>query len=614
MSGADTLIYEQATTTEMEDKPFIRKDWGFCNDTSNGAYGSGNIIINTESTLNSDYINWSEAYFQFPCYMVASGLTNASSTTKLLLGIKNGHWQLIHRLSVTYNGSTLFSPLDYTNMLISYMVASKFSLNDCQILGPSLGFALDSHDSWCFPLTDSTAPTRSPFGQGSCNNSNYINRIVNSAVGAVGIQQLNNGNIGFATRQGWLNNPFVSTGTEDLTLYGGNNLLTDDNRTNTLGPKITYNATNTAICIEYQAIIRLKDLPSDFFAKCPPLKSANFRFSFNVNNCNFVVTKQKGAGGTNAFGPTMICTANDPDLRLTTPPSSPTCPIMIASCYGSTAGLGSAGVGIPAAGDTVITCSFNVGAVVYPAHKSIFDYKGLNGCRLYYPWYIMNPFRQEEYLSQGTYTFSYTDVIVYPIQGVFPNQSVVREVTAGIVNLQKVIMIPHISATANADCGVSPIQSPFASEPATTAPIGYGGLRELNVSIANMNLLQQNVTYGYETYLHNVLAAESLNGSVTTGLSAGLINHDMWLNNYNYYVFDVSRRVKEQDNDSKAVRALFVNNTKVSLDVYVFLVSECEFKVDLARSPGPLVTAPLKPPKAKLLCLDYAVFGVAAFD
>ena len=74
----------------------------------------------------------------------------------------------------------------------------------------------------------------------------------------------------------------------------------------------------------------------------------------------------------------------------------------------------------------------------------------------------------------------------------------------------------------------------------------------------------------------------SVNGGVTSGINSGLISQRMWQNNYQYYVFDCSRHLPEEDRVLKAIELFGNNNCIVPLDLFVFIEVQREIKIDIA--------------------------------
>ena len=213
-------------------------------------------------------------------------------------------------------------------------------------------------------------------------------------------------------------------------------------------------------------------------------------------------------------------------------------------------------------------------------------------CRLYAPAYTFNPLRLEDYLKQGQKRIQYTDIFSYQCLNV-PVGPFNYLITNGIANLKKVIIVPFIAQSEHGKCaeiaaahlpaignGFSTMASPFASEPATTSPLP-GALYQLNIRIGGVNAVQNNINYGYEMFLNELYGIGAINGGTTTGLTSGLINQKMWQNNYQYYVFDVSRRLKEEDRVSKSIEIIGTNNSVLNLDLFVFAELEREMVIDL---------------------------------
>ena len=200
-------------------------------------------------------------------------------------------------------------------------------MNDVQILGPTIGFSVpDSCDSWVYSAGASC------FGQGSCNNTNFMPQF-NPLTGS-GVGQLNTPNLGLIQRQSWYNcGP-------DGSAYGANGLMDLVNHTQTLNsvaPYISYPNVNVQM-IEFIAHIRLRDL-SDFFAKLPPVRGVLLRFQITVNQGYFTVVK---SSSTNAYGtdisvpPVLAVAATaSPALSLVASQFASTNPVMIANSFGS---------------------------------------------------------------------------------------------------------------------------------------------------------------------------------------------------------------------------------------------------------------------------------------
>jgi hypothetical protein len=564
---SDSIVYDLSSTSETIDRPFINKDWQYVNDQNNGSYASGQVIISTETLSNSGkWVNFQEAYLKVPVIAVVSSKTGGvaqdmtAAGTEFVAGLKNGHWNLIHSMVVEYNNTAVVQSTAFTNVYSSFKAHTTYSLDDVKTVGPSIGYSPDSETSWAFG-------NATCFGSGSCNNSNFVNNH-NSRL-TYGANSLNSGNRGFLERQ--LN--------DQPTLgQNGSQLLTDTNKmTDTLQNRIWKDTNYVAIYIT--ATIRLKDI-ANLFEKFPVVRGATFKFTINVNQSSFKVTKSRGTTAAQLFGANLT-DATGPRMVITEMQSlNGTNPLMIASSFGSGADATSAGAIFNSndANGSVISASCYVGAVTSQEHSAL-NLRSTFPVRLYAPLYTMNPLRLEEYLNMGQKLIQYTDIFSYNLNNVATggfNQTI----SNGMSGIKKVIVCPFVASAANG--GYTPAMSPFASEPSTTSPFPGGALSELNLKIAGMNVLQNNIKYGYEAFLHQMYGINSINGGVTSGINSGLISQRMWQNNYQYYVFDCSRHLPEEDRVSKAVEIYGKNNSIVALDLFVFIEVQREIKIDIA--------------------------------
>ena len=575
---SDSVIYDLSATNETDSRPFINKDWSYVNDQNNGNYSSGQVIISTESLSNSGkWCNYQEAYLRVPLIVVLSGTNGAANNVQdftgmegaeFLAGLKSGYWNLIHSLVVEYNNSPAIQSTAYTNVYNCFKANTTYSLDDVKTIGPSLGYCPDSETSWGY----SAGP--SAMGVGSCNNSNYDVNFVGSL--NYGSNSILTGNSGFMERQ--LN--------DNVTLPGnGASVLSDVARLGTtLQNRVVKSATSVMMYIT--ATIRLKEL-GNLFEKFPMVRGATFKFTINMNQSSFTVTKQT-RGARALFGPTLARGVDDPSLAIgQMNVTGGTNPLMIASTIGVAVGVGSSGVHLsPDANATpyVLSASVSVGQVTNAMHATISNNaRSSLPVRLYAPVYTMNPLRLSEYLNLGQKRIEYTDIFSYQMLNVEGGSRNFNQlISNGMAGIKKVVIIPFLSTATNG--GQSTLFSPFASEPSTTSPLPGGALTELNVRIAGMNVLQNNVKYGYEEFLHQVYGINSLNGGVTSGLNSGLISQRMWQNNYQYYVFDCSRRLPEEDRTLKAVEIIGINNMAagIALDLFIFIEVQREMVVDIA--------------------------------
>ena len=634
----DKNVYEIATDNTVDTKPFVYKQWEYVNDSNNGSY-NGQIVISTESISNSgSWCSFREGILKIPLVIVISGKKGTTDInwnnfrSDYLVGLKNGHHQIISSIQVEYNNGSLLQSTAYSNMYVSYKLNTSLSVDDLNALGPSIGYYPDSSDSVIFR---NDAPTS--FGIGSCNNSNFKGNFWGSS--GQGYNTGFSGNNGLVERQKMDN--FVSNpvGANDL-LSGdvnvGLNQITDNTKQETINQNRIFNTT-TYSAMYITATIRLRDLHS-VFDEFPLSRGGIFKFIISTNTPQFTVTKlphttsvtglppsgsNRLLGGVHtaantAVGFWNVVSPQYPVLHFDSSSyssvgSSTSNPIMVASCFGRS-GFSSddlstvfaAGADAPGALNnynaavTKLNVSVSVQKVVNSMHNALNVTSHSLPCRLYVPLYTMQEDYQKQYLALGQKKFHYTDIFsnVQTVQSIAGgNTNFSLNVFNGLKNIQKIIVIPIINDKSNCISSAataqdttnpeklarnpfSPLISPFASEPATTSPL-YGCLTELNVRLAGKPVLSSNSKYNWEMFYEQLYGDNSINGSQLMGLNSGLVNERNWKQNYNYYVFDCSRFSNSNDMP-QGVELIGTLNSKLNIDLFVFAEVKKEFILDLS--------------------------------
>eukprot|EP01031_Cornospumella_fuschlensis_P050889 gene50889-62241_t len=171
----------------------------------------------------------------------------------------------------------------------------------------------------------------------------------------------------------------------------------------------------------------------------------------------------------------------------------------------------------------------------------------------------MSPVAEDKYFSMmPTKRVVYNDILSFQSLNVAPGGTVNSILTNGVSRLRYLLMVPQISASINGSATLtavsdpahligSPMNSPFSSSPATTAPQATVG--NFNVILSGSNLFQNNFQYGFEHFMQEVRGANSLNGGVPYALSSGLLSQTDWEQSYLYVYVDLSRRDSTADDD-----------------------------------------------------------------
>jgi len=154
----------------------------------------------------------------------------------------------------------------------------------------------------------------------------------------------------------------------------------------------------------------------------------------------------------------------------------------------------------------------------------------LTSCRLYAPLYKFNPLAEQRYLSLApTKGVEYEDVFQYQFSGVNAGDTFNLLVSNGIADIQSVLVVPFLSASANNN--MNPFLSPYGTAGATPDPIP---LQQFNILLSGVNLFLENSEYDFAAFSHHLASSNQLNGGLTTGLGTGLIGKFEFENLYRY--------------------------------------------------------------------------------
>lgn len=650
---ADQVVLEQSLESQIVDEPFVSRQQVYVIDSNNGSY-NGQIQIDTSSLSNSGrWVSYSEGVIEVPLvvtlqalngdttgYGSANAALNAQTAAianlrkEFAVGLKAGHFQLIHSLAVEYNNTSVVQLTPYLNHFVSYKMLTTLDDSDLRKWGDSIGFFADSAMSHDYIQADVTTSTNaagvgnvgtaglSSSGWGSVNNKNVPS--MGSFTDYVTNKQKNAANEGFMKRT--LGNAANATSGKLTT-----STVTSSDKFSVQARNYYQQATTSNYTDVWyvMASIRLKDI-ADFFDKLPLTRGAYLRLLINTNTASHtyrytVVAATDSAA--NAVGvPAFVSNIK---MASTTVVGGST-PLMIASADGIDNAAASAGnltsttnIGLQldklpfhrdgksrgqggafwsqitasasaGAGDYAFNLSCNIGKATVGSNT--FTHPAFSQCRLYVPLYTMTNEEVSRYLTlQPTKQVVYRDIFQYQIDvganGVFNSL-----LTNGIANPKSLVVIPYIQTSANATGLTSttaasfiqtlPVwQSPFSSEPGTTSP--YISLKDYNVQLAGVNVYTSNYQYDFETFRNELARANCINGGVVDGLTSGLIGYEDFLINKRYYVTDLSRRIKAEDSVPKSIQISGQNNSSVPITLFVFL--EFERSINISLDSGLLI-------------------------
>jgi hypothetical protein len=610
----DNLVFEEAVNAEIDQSEFISKKWIYVNDNNSQNYTSQVILDTTPLSNAGGYVNWSEGYIVMPLVIQLTSATAASlpysdasgnSVACWSWALKNGFWNMINSMSVEFNNQNIVQQTPFLNVFRSFKALTSFSADDVKNEGATIGFYPDNAASWGYcPAKDTsgTAITNTNFltasGLGLSNNRNApvspndatigftMTGVAGnmSATGSEGIVPDNvfDGsesayNEGMTKRQSWLNySPYVSsvrggaavnnfTGTG----VGGQGCLNQGAIMTADGCVATYRSCQLkqgaagSVIWNVYAKLRLKDL-SDYFNKTPLLKGSTMRFQINTNQAvqSFTIT-----AGTSATAQPVI-TFSSPSIL-----GGLTNPLMVASAQ-----IGNGSNPLPA--DTyTLSCSIVKNT---NSSQAINNYQlgttSLTACRLYAPVYKFNPIAEQRYLSLApTKRVEYTDIFQYSFPDVKPNSPFNFLVTNGIQDIQSVLVVPFLTASANGT-SFSTLLASNTTSGSTPDPIP---LTNFNILVSGVNLFLNNQLYDYEQFNQELKSSNQLNGNLTTGLTSGLISESDFSKGLRYYYGNCARILPSEVGVSRSVQIIGQNTSQVACDFMVFVEFKRRMTIDI---------------------------------
>lgn len=583
---ADPIVYDKISKEDVKQTPFLDRQMLYVQDSNGGNYSSNQVVFETQALSSSGrWLDYTESYLSFPVYITASSddrfLFDGANEihADYLLGLKSGSHQLIHSISLDYNGANVVQPNGYVNMLTNYNMVTTFSQEDIRRLNASIFFNPPEGDSWVW-----TPNVRTSFGTGLCDNNNYPQ---NTGFGqGEAFSRVLRGNKGFLENQKAVSGSYA---TPDVN-YEGNFASTS---ARSLMADATQNSqyvnknldTNRVHVKRVMASIRLKDI-HDLFANLPLLRMANLRLVLNINNSAFTVVKS--AFAVNGFNPSLMA-ATGPVMSLANAPTlaNGTNPLMIASSYGENAVDCAGGACIVTGGVNLanILCTVSVGRILDQTQLGLGAPNDFVACRWYVPSYTMTPQYVSQYLGIGSKKCVFEDFLCIQVP-VAAGANFTQMLTPSLKNVARVIVVPHIAQASLFDgVGGSTTQlgTPFC-DGNFTAPLVGGGLSQLNVRLGGVDVIASGGhRFGYEYFRAQM--PSGVNAGLTDGFSSGLINEANWTKGmFQYYTVDCSRRLLEAENLPQSVELTATNRSSVALTLYAFVVFKREIVIDVATS------------------------------
>lgn len=574
--SCDKLVFDLSQEVEGSPNVFVKKDWLNILDNQNGQYSSNQSVIDTSQLTNSNrYMSYREAYLAVPM-LLSVGTTSLATATNFApltaatsadycVGLKSWFGQIVHSLTLDYNGTTIIQQTPYCNMYNSFQLMTSMSWNDVWTTGASIGFYPDD------PLTFSFEAAASLSGQGTCNNSVLLTAspVVNGAFNKYKSAQ---GNIGANKRIQYINyDPFGDSGSgtfnDFLTAASCNNIWKSYVQTRVNGAN---GVTQGQFQIAIMAVIYLKHLHS-FFNSIPLIKGAYMKATLNLNNTSVSFTSTTPTG---VLSVTSVANA-----------VGGVCPLLISSAAAGDGGATLAAGVIAAASTTTYIANISVGAVCLDSTLSVFMPQGQlsRNIYLYVPAYTFNPVFESSYLSSPIKQIKYTDIYQYQITNIGAvNGQINQLITNGIANIKSVLLIAFFSplgavGTTGLPTGLPVFQSPFDTA-GCCAQSPMVQLTNFNVVVSGQNIIYNTQQRSYEQFQDQFYGTNAVNGGMTDGLTSGLIDRLGFDMIYGSYYVDVSRMLPVEESVPKSIQIIGTNQSAKAIDIYVFV----EYGVDIS--------------------------------
>lgn len=619
-NAGDTYVYQKSLQTQREKTPFSKREIIHALDVSSGSYGSASQIqwdLSQFANVTSGMLDFSNATMQIPICITATSPDNANANTAPgnldgFLAMKNGSWNCINSLSVNIDGHELIQPNSLYNTYVSYKMLTSMSQDDLRNMGSSHLFAgPDETKSWVYnnkeadTITNAGHGSRLVNGNGLCNNAPFIktSRLpASSKTSNNGYWEL--GNSKFFERMTMINDR------PDDVFNKATVAATPVNVTQNLGDirdeqcyinelknytKSNNGTTGDTFIQQWFVLCNIKlAFLSDLFQNLPLVRGLYAKINVTLNTGSFIVNLPVHADNAtcalhvrpneiffNNFNPIQVC---ERATALTG-----TAPNIFERPVAYEGGRYLISVGVVGA--------FNTSVSGFQSHgsKNGRGQHALTTCRITIPVNHVKPDDLIPYLeSTKEYRVEYTDVYQTRIDNVEPGKRFDVLLSNGSKDIIGLLIIPTISSKSNglvdaltpanipeqirfggaSASGFSTNLSPFVGE--AVAPLSLTGL---SVIYGGDNVFTKSVDYGWEQFIYNFQDFNRINGNQSLGLGSGLISEQQWSDYYRYYFVNLSRKL-EEDTQPKSLNVQATNNSKVTADYIVFVISKKSFMLN----------------------------------
>jgi hypothetical protein len=596
--SCDKLVFDLSQEVEGSPNVFVRKDWINILDNQNQNYQNNQSIIDTSQLSNSNkYMGYREGYLSVPLLLsiLSPAAANAINFTPnggigradYAIGLKNWFGNIIHSLTLDYNGTTIIQQTPFCNMWNTFKLMTTLSYGDIITQGATIGFYPDTPGSWLY--VDGTATyggAQTAQGIYVCNNdlareNDSFSSVVSSQSNVYDPGSLIGGNYGLTKRISWINyNPLIEGNLGVAPAY--NQVGITAGSCNQVWKSYIFNQQNSVagagnasgvMQINVMATIYLKHLHS-FFNMVPLLKGSFMKFTMNLNNSTTSIVLSATGIVQSYNSNTFVGGVN---------------PLLIPS--GSTGSVNSWAAGGGGVSRTIYY-NLSVGAVCTDASVTALAVTNQlqqgqlsKSVYLYVPAYTFNQPFEKAYLSISPKVIKYTDIYQYQVLGIgagAQSGQFNNLITNGIANIKSILILPFFASTTD-NVGANNYAeylSPF--DPAgcgATAPMV--SLGNFNIQISGQNAIYNMQRYTFEEFNNQLYGQYAVNGGLTDGLTSGLIDFDAFQKSCCFYYVNVERMLPVEQSVPKSVQLLGTNYSTKPINLWVFIEYGVQVSIDI---------------------------------
>lgn len=602
-NSGDTYRVEVSKQTQRERTPYSKREIIYAVDTNSGSY-SGNQVqfdLSQFANVTSGLLDFANASLQIPVVITATAPNSATGDTAPpsldgFVNVKNGFaWNIINSISVNIDGKEMITPNSLYNGFVSYKMLSSMSADDLNNFGATHLFTgPEETRTWLYNDTEATTisatnPSRIQAGNGLCNNAPFIKTSRFPASGTT----VNNGYWEFGNKPYLDRLTLINNRPDDVYTQAAaaapavinQNLGKIRNGTNFSNELknytiVTKDATNTGNGFVQQWFVlcnvKLSFL-SDIFNNLPLVRGLYAKMNLVLNLGSMVVRCQSHAqnvAGSLHVRPGEIFFQNFNPLEVTerSVASDTHLPIaMPGERYLISVGV----VKAPSTSHPDFTSHATKATNIH----------SLTSCRISIPVVHMKPDELVSYLeTTKEQRVEYTDVYQTTISNVGKEKPFDALISNGTKDVIGLLIVPTISGQSNGIVAGGPAEittsgfstnlSPFVGEMVTPLSI-----TQLQVLFGSENILPDRLNYTYDTFMHHVQDYGKINGNYSLGLNSGLLSQQQWEDYYRYYWISLNRKL-EEDTMPKSINIKGFNNSQVTADYIVYVISKKSFVVN----------------------------------